>query len=68
MGFHWLLLKDGTLAIGTKDDPAGRVSWAALMPNGSMRAISDEELLDWKPVERPKVELDETTTLTGEIR
>lgn len=42
-GYHWLLLKDGRLAIGTKDDPMGRISWAVLMPNGTMQALAVQE-------------------------
>ena len=67
MGYHWLLLKDGTLAVGTKDDPHGRESWATLMPNGSIRAVSDGELLDNKPVVEVDVYLEEENILTGEI-
>ena len=65
-GYYWLLLKNGRLVIGTKGD-GHRVSWAVLMPDGSMGALNDHEVLDAKPVKKPKVKVTEETALTGTI-
>jgi hypothetical protein len=64
--YHWLLLKNGRLVIGTKGD-GHRVSWAVLMPDGSMGAVNDHEVLDAKPVRKPKARVNEQTVLSGTI-
>lgn len=64
--YHWLLLKNGRLVVGTKGD-RHRVSWAVLLEDGSMGAVNDTEVLDVRRMKKPKAKLTEKSTLTGQI-
>jgi hypothetical protein len=64
--FHWLLLKNGQLVIGTKGN-GNRVSWAILRPDGTQSAVNDWDVLDARPLRKPKVRTSVECTVIGEI-
>ena len=62
-GYHWLLLQTGELVIGNKKED--RSSWSAMWPSGSLGAVTNSQVLDFKPIPEPNAKFE--STIVGKI-